>query len=1025
MLKFVKIEDPSLKFDFVSSFDPKTTSFICSDIKNKDFLKQHFVKKHNTEDAVLRANEFYLWFFKTLNKKWTLKPDSFVKKMLDEFLESQSKSVSDTKPVFQSQFEKSTKHLIGSQVFFKWFQFVFPFFLQESTLLKEWHQDKKLFPKEWIKIFEDFFELLVSSNTLYESAIKSYLWSQSSVFKKHLKTQFFEKPNLVVDLAFSMNLCEKDLYKEISQFKEVYILSPVLKEKNFFQNKAFDFYGEWEKEIDKKNIIPLNTLYGLSKQNRELNPSIDQKNFSKPSYQSIHPSSYPSDPNHSQSYQYKEKKENLATTPSFFYSKSHTKQEEIEKAVAQVSKWLHKGVHPEDIVIHSPFIETDWFVLKYYLEKQSIPYKKTKRTGLIEFPEVKYFLSALRFHLDLFDFQDLENYYFYKNSKKDFFHFKKKHFEVLNKSKIKRNPQRQRDSEKKVSGLEFVDWARSFYPVSQLTAPAVFQILKNRKTQDKLAFKSWFHLLEAEILLKDIELEKESSFGISCLSFNAFHSVPSSYVILLGLNESCFKETNLLQESALSSLLHDLGFGLDFKLAQEKEKSLLWFLQSSHHKEIHFSHSLHDLEGNTENKALLFMFLEQYYPQHNLQKTDDIKEYNKTLSSLTSKTSKGKNKFLNEDNSEADTLSNKDNNNQMGKEQDNKNDKRNMTNCKLEKEESINEKNIKQRKDLRELLKAKSPKQQEALEKAFFDNPHSFFHPSLESLSVSQLKSYYDCPFKYAANKIFYVKEEQNLNQELSPLIKGVTVHKLFNLLLLNYPSLNITEQEKEDLIHSLIPEDKEFVFKDKQKILLKTYLKKLIEEFLIKEKQQKKTYPSIKPIAFEAKLTAFWNQEKGQLDKQGKYLFKGSIDRIDQEGENPSYIVRDYKASLNHLTHISSWLKHYDIQLLFYAQALEKGLVENLKPGEVSALFYSAYNEGFKAKAFVKKEAGLDDLILGARNSYLKSKEIMLSSIEKLNRKTKELVKQIEKGDFAPKPRDKKLCSSCAYKQWCRVDYV
>ena len=965
MLKLIKIKDPSLKLDFLSGFQPEKTAFICSDIKNKQFLESQLFKQYNilSSSSVLRADEFYKLLFTSLNKKWSLKSDSFVQQILNEFLGSQ----------------EHTKHLIRSQVFFNWFRFCVAFLLQNQSysLFKEWFyfKNQNLFPKEWLKLFEEFFSLLESKNILYESGVKAFLLSEMPF----LKPSLFEKEILIVDLGFSMNLCEKDIYKELSKFKKVYVLAPILELNALVEKKGYDFYSEWEKELDKKNVIHLKSDssflkdFFLISQTTELS-SLDSTKSSASLQSSL---GFSSDISKS--------------TPSFFKIENKTKKAEVENAVRQASIWLNQGIHPEKIVIYAPSIEEYWFILKYQLEKLSVPYKKTNNTSLIEFPEIKFTLSSLRFYLNLFDFQDLETFYFYKNPKRNFTLMKQKHFEVLNKNIIKKDPFKKRDSKTLVSGFDFVDWAGSLFP-SHCSKSAFFKILKKFKTKDQLSFQSWLFLLESEVLSQDIELEKENSFGISCLSFNAFNSVKSSHVILLGLNEFAFQETSLLKEDSLSSLLHDLGFGLDFKLSREKEKSLLWFLQSSYHKEVYFSHYLYDLEGNIETKAFLFMFLQQYYSfkSHSLVEEKSFKILENPDLEHPAQTGQVK--------------------------QDESSSK--IKNSSKEKPDQLKQAQI-----LRALLKDKSKKQIQAIEKAFFESKTHFFHPQLPSLSVSRLKKYYDCPFKYAADKIFYVKEKQSLKQELSPLIKGVAAHKLFNSLLEKHPDLNISEKQKEDLIGELIPTEEIFIFKKEQVILLKIYLKKLIDDFLLKEKQQKSKHPSIKALAFEANLKAFWNQKKGELSSKGEYLFKGSIDRIDRYEKKQSYLIRDYKASLNQLTHISSWIKKYEIQLIFYAQALEKGLVENLAPSEVSALFYSAYNEDFKAKAFIEKESKLDELIEGRKSSYMKSREELTAVTEALNKKTQKLIAKIEKGEFSPQPRDKSLCQSCSYRNWCRVE--
>ena len=1050
MLKFVKIKDPSLKLEFLSQFHPEKTAFICSDIKNKQFLEDNLLKKYNslTGSSVLRANEFYQLLFTSLNKKWSLRSDAFVKQLLSQFLDSQ----------------KNTKYLIQSHSFFKWFQFCFAFFLQDSTgsLFKEWFysNSQNLFPKEWLKLFEEFYKLLESQNILYESAIKVFLSNEIISFK----AESFEKETLVVDLDFSMNLCEKEIFKELSRSKTVYILAPILQFNFLFEKKAYDFYSEWEKELNPKQIIhlkhgsafeedsPQAFEEGSSQVFKKNSPQAFEKNssqvFEKGSSQAFEEdssqafeedssqvfkkdSSQAFEKNSPQAFekgssqvfekdspqafeedssQVFEKgssqvfEKSFSQASSFFKVENKTQIQEIQQAVSQVSQWLKRGIDPESIIIYTPNIEEDWFSLKYHLEKQSIPYRKTSRTSLIEFPEIKYLLSTLRFHLNLFDFQDLETFYFYKNSLRSFTKLKQRHFKVLNKDNIEKSflKDKQRDSKKEVSGFDFVEWVFSLlsFDFSTKLGSSFLKILKKLLLKEQLSFYSWFFLLESELLCSDIELEEESSFGISCLSFNAFHSVKSSYVILLGLNEPAFVESNLVGEEVLSSLLYDLGFSLDLKIPREKEKKLLWFLQSSHHKEIYLSHYLYDWKGEIKGRAFISLFLQNFF----LKKLDDLKEETPNQA--------GQLKEFPHSETPKHSIPDKlpENFNQLQSSHK-------ETASSVKEDASLYEK----RSYFRTFLKGKSEKQIQELEKSFFEKHSKFLHPALKSLSVSQLTTYADCPFKYAADKLFHIKELQVLQHELSPLIKGVTAHDLFQMILETHPQLDLSEKQKEDLIDKLLPDEEHFVYQEEQILLLKDYLILLINDFLLQEKQKREDYPFIKPLAFESKIKAFWNQKEGHLSSKGDYLFTGKIDRVDEY--QGAYIVRDYKASLGQLTHISKWVEKYDIQLLFYAQALQQGVVEGLGAAEVLALFYSIYNEEFVAKGYVEKETGLDKLIKGSKSYYMKTREELMSAISACNKKTQEIVSQIEQGKFLPQPKNKKICQSCSYKRLCRVE--
>lgn len=896
MLKLVKAKDPSSKLVFFNQFDPKTACFIVSDIKNKQFLSAELFKKHSflPGSCVLRANEFYREIFPALNISWSLRPDSFVHQLLAEFLKS----------------EKKLRHLIRSQRFFEGFKLCLPLFLEESSapIFQEWFDCQKdpLFPKNWLPLFEKFFKQLQSKNILPESAVKPLVWRHIS----DKNPDFLKKEIFIVDLAFSMDLCEKDIFKELSQFKDVYILSPDLNPFILYEDSPRPFYSQWEKELKKEDIV------------------------------SLKPSS--------------------SNSALFFQTESPTQWREVKQAVAQASQWLDEGVSPDEIAVYAPNIEDYWPALKEYLTKESIPFKKTISASLIDFPGVKYLLSALRLHLGRFSFEDLESFCFYKANRKDFSNFKENYFIAPGRQSARRHlfQDKIREPKNKPTGFEFIEWLLSFLPVdfSESSLKSLLRMLGSMAVKERLPFQSWLSLFEAELFSQGLEIEKEQSFGLSCLSFNAFHSVKSSYVFLLGLNELAFKESSLLKEDSVQSLLDDLGFSLAFQFPKEREKSLLWFLQSSRFKEVYLSSFLYDFNGQIQNQSLIYLLL------------------NKMYSAKSKKITK-----------------------------------------------SLSYENLQKKEKVTDILKEKSPQQARAVEVALKENPN-FFCSGKVSLSPSRLKTYSDCPFKYAGAKLFYVEEKKSVDYELSALARGLSAHKLFQLVLERYPDLNLDKKQIEDLIEKSLPGQENFIY-EKQIILSKEYFIQLLEEFLEKEKQDRKDYPLIQPVAFEAELKAFWNQKQGQLSSQGDYLFRGKIDRIDRYKEG--YMIRDYKASGSSLTHVEKWVTKDEFQLLFYAQALKNGLVLDLPAGAVSALFYSIYNEDFTAKGFVEEGGGLQNFMGKRKGRHRKTENYLEEQIDQANKKTQEIAQKMEAGSFAPNPKNRKLCETCFYKKWCRVEHV
>ena len=900
MLKIVKIKDMSDRIRFLMDFQPEDSAFIVSDIKTKLFLETELLKKYSCLPGacVMRPAEFYKELFYSLDNTWNLMPDSFVRELFFDFCNNQS--------------ENWVKNLQNSKSFFKFFNsFLIVFLHQENlTVFEEWldSQKGKLFWKKWFQLSQKFFKFLKARKALNESGAKSLL-----LYKLSSKDRLpFNKDKILVDLSFSLDLCEKEIFSELARYKEIYILAPYLKYRGLFENK-FDVYEKWEKELDKEKIIE---------------PAFENST--------------------------------RADSGSLFKIKTETQIEEIKKAVAQVCQWVQQGISANDIVIYAPNMEDYWFALKSYFEKENIPFRKTVYSKFIDFKEIKYLLSTARVHLKLFDFEDLELFCFYRESKKDFQTLKENYFNEPRRDLVRKLlfQNKIRDFNQRVTGFGFVEWLLSFWPktADEKLLDSLLTVLKKMSLNETLTFRSWLRYLESEVFSKELEISMEQSEGVSCLSFNAFYSVKSPYVFILGLTESAIKDSSLFFLNESEDILEDLGFPLEINFSKQKENSLLWFLQSSHYKELYLSYHSYNFNGDIQTVSLLYMLSDKLF---SAKETD--------ISAVISW-----------------------------------------------------EQKIKQ-KTLVEILSDKPKDQAQALIQAFKDKAEPFFPSKKIHLSANTMKTYRDCPFKYAGNKIFFAPSAQAVEREASPLLKGKLVHKLFEKTLTEYPNLEITDEQMNQLIEELSFKPEELIHK-KQWLLIQEYLKQILKEFLIKEKEQRKKNPHLKPVAFEAKLKAFWNQQEGSLSAKGDYEFKGSLDRVDQDEKTKRYALRDYKAKSSYLTNVSSWLKNEELQLTFYAQALEKGLIEKLPAGDLSAVFFSAYGDQFKDKGFEEKESEMSDLMQAVKG-HKQKKELLDQAINVSNRFTQEKVKEMEEGKFLPQPKDFKGCKKCFYRTWCRVE--
>jgi len=936
-LKIIKIKDPSTKWDLLSDFSPQEDCFVVSDVKTKIAVEEELLKKYNFLPGlcVLRASELYQEIFLRFNLDWNLVSDFFVKEMFSKFCEKQAVSW--------------IKNLKNPSRFFDFFNAFLPllFHPEGHSLFKEWVEKKQKhksnFFHSFLDLSQNFFEVLKSKKIIHESALKALLFNHLPSLN-HLN---FSKNRIFVDLAFSFDLCEKEVFQEISRHKEVIILSPELTLAseliNLDAKKDSNVYQKIEKELNKDQII---SFSNFSKTNKDDKNKIEKKFF---------------------------KIENKSTP-----------LEEIRKVISQIHDWRSRGIAYKDIAIFAPNIEDYWWILKTYLKTENIPFKKSIVSQLGSFPDISYFLSAISVHLSYFSFIDLEQFVFYKNCRESFSNFKSHYFCIPERSMSKKFLKKNKilSSYKEITGREFIDWSLSFWPQAGDSSRLnkVLSILQQYfPMEEKMETSSWLRILEHHLLSQVVENEEEEPAGISCLSFNAFSSVKSSHVIIMGLDEKSLRNfsNSILSESEKESLLTDLDFVFPVQNFEEKECSLLWFLQSFNLKEVCLSCSSYNFNGEAQMQSSLYLLSDSWAGASN-----------KEIKSLPVWDQKRK------QNSHKQNV------------------------FKILDQQGVSKKQIK---NIQQALQIPQP---------------VFFHIQKPQISSGSLRQYRECPFKYAGEKIFYVKEKEFVQQEISHMSKGSLVHELLYNFLKMYPDCSASEKQKQNMIEEIIEKELEKNYKlvyKQQRLLIAEDLKKILDIFIQKEKEQILKYPDLKPIELEKNFYVFWNQEKNCFERKktnhlSQYEMKGRVDRIDRDQNQGTYVLRDYKRSSYNLTNTDTWANEgkEELQLIFYAQFLEKGLIEGLSAGSVQALFYSIYGQDFLSKGFIDEESRLFESMKGTfmtKGRITKKRSKLGQAIVNTNRSVQKIVQGIEKGEFAPRPIKKEICEQCSFQQWCRID--
>lgn len=657
---------------------------------------------------------------------------------------------------------------------------------------------------------------------------------------------------------------------------------------------------------------------------------------------------------------------------NFFKMEYETTLKESKSAIHQIRKWLDQGVPASDIAVLAPDMEDYWFCLQPYLEKENIMVRKSVTAPATAFPPITFWLASLKTHMEWIDFPLLECQAFYNNQKISFSKFQSRFFQnpervLSGKQFLRKNQMKRPDQE--ISGKEFMEWALSFWPkeAESHLFDKVLAAFQEIPLEAGLHWKHWVTILEMSLHHQEKEIKPEQRNGMACLSLNAINSVKASHILVMGLSEESLGnyEENSLNQKDWEFLDQELGFPLPFKQGPEKELALQWFFQSSFLKEVVLSFAATNFLGQVQTPSVFFLLFERLQPS------------TKPLPSKSSETVWD---------------------------------------------------NLKKQKTLTKILPSQSPTPfphnlKQALQEEKDGGGLPFALNKVSHFSPSSLNEYASCAFMYAARRLFKMKKDPLVDWELSPLEKGSLSHRLLEKLLFENSSLELSETEMEQWIESLEMEEKNLM-DEKQKLLTTKTLKSLGKIFLEKEKERREKYPHLKPLAGEQWIECFWNETKGELDHEGTIMFKGCVDRVDFDSKNKSYIILDYKKNLNSKTGvITSWLKNADFQLSLYAQAFEKGLVENREAAFVEAAFYYGLRD-FNYKGYVNKAGPYEEMV-SRRSGSGKKREEFEKIQENLNALINTLLSHIKQGLFPPQPQDPATCKNCHWRKWCRAKHL
>ncbi|MNJ99731.1 ATP-dependent helicase/deoxyribonuclease subunit B [compost metagenome] len=651
---------------------------------------------------------------------------------------------------------------------------------------------------------------------------------------------------------------------------------------------------------------------------------------------------------------------------------------ETKNSVGQVRAWLDAGIPAENIAVIAPDIEVYWPVLQSFLQEEGVPWQKDTTHKVQSLPSVTRWLSMLRAKSGRLSTSDIEISFFERNESQA---LRYEEFKSLFKSlyvneDLARNElihkiyYEQIDLAGLVGREEFVGKALSFWNSNETEVVQIVlrELLQNALPQTKLSWKEWLSYLESIVAAKEFTLERGSPNGILVTKLMSAYSEKAQYRLFLGLSDEALKsrvKTQLMGQDYFD-LAKDIGFYLENPDQSDLEFELKLLAEANSTHDI-YCFGVSDFSGSLQSPSTFWMSVKALL--------DDEEDHETLTLPLESRWDEVQHSAQLE--------------------------KRPW----LEGRTSFLEDRIAMDLGEKELppLKVKE----------------------LPRLSASSFESYLECPFTFAAQRHFRLRDLPDIDLDVDHRTRGQLAHALFEKLTVEPMRFDWTAQGLDDILEE-IRKAKGMIFADER--LWVPLKKKHIQiglRFLKFEGEWRAKFPRVKTLAREAHFEFYLDPRTEELSLEpveGAFKISGLIDRVDGDDEG-HLVVLDYKSSSANISAHGSWLKKHQIQLLFYAFVLEQSLVKDVQ-GEVVGLFYFLFKT-LERKGFRIEEFDEPPYPTGKRkdkNGTFETKETYLTELSKL---LMGVLDRIAKGEMAPTPEDTKVCNTCEWRRLCRAPHL
>ena len=983
MLKIRQISQLEDSHQIRKEIDLSCETLVVSDLQTKLDIQRSFLSERGfLEDrAVLRAHELWLKILVQVEPTVKVISPSLARSLIMQWLERDRVPWARTTPaahyVFQliQQFLPILYQPNGEELMVSW--------LSDSSVKD--HSRALIRWGAWFKLAHQYWDRFQELQLLPSSWVSAYL---ASVYANDCDSQVVWDRKIILDLGCNFTPVESHLLQQMQEKHEIEVLEP---------------HSTW---ADEYSECLLGYHFLKTSESLEKN-SLEKNNLEKNNLQ---------------------KNQLMSFSPKVQFLRFSTMVSEIKAVTAKVRQWLDSGARLEEINLLAPDIEVYWTTLRFYFEQEGIPLSKAVVTPLISQPVISRWLSALRIGSGKVQYEDLEAVEFSKEEppEKKLDSFKQLFKNIYSFEELKGLARYKRfsgsiDKKELLNRDEFVAKSFHLWPTedTQHLEKLYQSLFQDSPPYLQLKWNQW--IMYVEELCAKIEIPiSPPSLGVHFANIQSGTQESCKYLYVMGVCESSLRPSRgtSIEYNEVLEIHRDTGYMIDFSGSQKKEFELRWALEGNF-QEVFVGFSASDFFGEVQGPSRLWLQGAMGAVRQGESVSQEKGGELTPLSSLAAKHEGAQSVSRESASQERASLNNTSLNNasldleQVHYPDDSRWDE--IQKASIEKLQVI-------RKWSEEI--ARVHRERETLH----DGLKNISLSTKPTLSVTQLENYSKCPFIFAAHKLFHLSDLPDMDVDINPMTRGHWMHLIFQELTTPSFRGECTDAELMEVIRSCrqqLPGGRSL--ENPIWDLWEPSLLKVAQKFIQSELKLRERFPKLQTRGRECAIEADWDLSRGELTLKGEgdYEFKGSIDRVDTNGEREACVV-DYKSSGSGLTNFQSWENNNQFQLTIYAQAVARGLTElesEQEAHDVCSAFYYVAKDMSREKGFRMADRGGDLFAEGGRSC--KSGSEIEEAQRNILLKIQKIVQSIDGGSFFPEPKDQKICDQCHWRSLCRAPHL